>query len=59
MGEAARVLGGARPLALDFARGRLDLRLAPGLAAPAATRCQARDLSCSVSGDTLRLQSAG
>ena len=59
MGEAVRVLGGARPLALDFARGRLELRLAPGLAQPAAMRCQARDLSCSVSGDTLRLQAAG
>lgn len=59
MGEAAGLLGGARPLGLDFAPGRLDLRLPAGGARAAMERCAARGLSCSVDGDTLRLQAAG
>lgn len=53
MGEAARVLGGTRPLALDFVPGSLSLRLPPARAAGAAQRCSALGLACSASGDSL------
>ena len=53
MGRAALLLGGARPLALDFHPGRLSLRLAGGQAAAAARRCQAQGLACSADGDSL------
>ncbi len=56
MGQAASVLDGARPLALDFAGGRLELRLPAGQASAAARRCIVQDLPCSVHGNTLQLQ---
>lgn len=59
MGAAAGVLDGTRPMALDYTSGHLDLRLPPGRADAAMQRCALKDLACSVSGDTLRVQAAG
>ncbi len=59
MGEAADVLGGTRPTGLEFAPGQLQLRLPAGRARAALDRCTAQGLTCSVDGNTLRLQSPG
>ncbi len=58
MGRAAQLLAGARPLALDFHPGRLNLRLAPGQAAAASQRCQEQGLACSVEGGSLRVSAS-
>ncbi len=58
MGQAARVLGGTRPLALDFAPGKLRLQLPTGQANAAALRCAEGGLRCSVQGDSLLVQAA-
>ncbi len=58
MGQAASVLGGTRPLALDYSGAGLALRLPAGQASAAARRCIVQDLPCSTQGDTLRLQPA-
>lgn len=59
MGAAASLLDGTRPLGLDYASGHLDLLLPSGRAQAALQRCSVHGLSCTASGDTLRVQVTG